>query len=374
VNTRLLLVTAEPALQQDASAAAARLGTPIDVLPNLEAALSWLLRPTQLCTHVLVPANMDPQRLDALAGMVDEVTSTPTPLLMLGAADHQGPSVLAVEPGAFAAIAQTLRDYRPFVPEKMPDLTAGALRTALHGGQLRMRFQPILDAATLEPIGLEALARLHHPTLGILRPKDFMPQAVTSGQERTLTSIVAARAMLDLRGLPGLPERNFSLNVPLSSLCHADAVTRARELCAVMGVRPEQIVMELLETEALPDLRSLGAAVGRWRTAGFMVSIDDAGPRLAHWRALVELPFTGLKLDGALAGDAGGLAGEIVEAAKRAGLTVTAEGIEDEAAMERMRALGVDALQGFLFCRPLPARALPIWLAEWRAGVLARPA
>ncbi len=373
VNTRLLLVTAEPALQGEAAAAAARLGTKIDVLPSLEAALSWLLRPAQLCTHVLVQASMDPQRLDALAGMVDEVTSVPTPLLMLGAVDDQGPSLLAVESGIAAAISQTLRDHRPFVPEKMPELTADELRAALHEGQLRARFQPIVDAASLEPVGVEALARLHHPSLGILRPKDFMPQAIASGQERTVTAIVAARAMLDLRGLPGLPARNFSLNVPLSSLCHADAPDRARELIAVVGMVPGQVVIELLETVEKPDLLALGAAVERWRAVGFLVSIDDAGPRLPHWRALLDLPFTGLKLDGALAGEPGMQAGEIVEAAKRAGLMVTAEGIEDQAAMTRMRALGVDALQGFLFCRPLPARALPIWLAEWRSGLLARP-
>ena len=365
MNTRLLLVTAAPALQQEAQAAAARLDVHMDVLPNLDAALSWLLRPDQLCTHVLVPADMKPHHLDALAGMVDEVTNLPTPLLLLGGTGDQGPSVLAVQPGAFAAIAQTLRDHRPFLPEKMPELTAADMRTALYGGLLRTRFQPILDAASLAPIGMEALARLHHPRLGILRPGDFMAQAVASGQERVLTLIVAARAMLDLRGMPGRPEQNFSLNVPLSSLCHKDSVARARELCAVAGTAPARIVMELLETEEVPDLRVLGAAVERWRKAGFFVSIDDAGPRLAHWRALLDLPFSGLKLDGVLAGDPGGQAGVIVDAAKQAGLWVTAEGIEDEAALTRMRALGVDAVQGFLFCRPLPARALPIWLAEW---------
>jgi EAL domain-containing protein (putative c-di-GMP-specific phosphodiesterase class I) len=61
-------------------------------------------------------------------------------------------------------------------------------------------------------------------------------------------------------------------------------------------------------------------------------------------------------------------------AAKRRGLFVIAEGVEDEAALIRKRAAGVDALQGFLFCRPLPARALPIWLRFWRSGELARPA
>jgi EAL domain-containing protein (putative c-di-GMP-specific phosphodiesterase class I) len=374
--TRLLLVTADPALQREAQAAARRLGTPMDVLPTLEAALSWLLRPEQLCTHVLVPATMDPQRIDSLAGMVDEVTSLPTPLLLLGGTDTQGPSVLPVEEGAFAAIEQTLRDYRPFVPEKMPQLTAEELRAALHNGLLRMRFQPILDAASLDPIGMEALARLHHPTLGILRPKDFMPQATLSGQERALTGIVAARAMLELRGLPGLPERHFSINVPLSSLCHVYAVDRAQELCAVVGVTPERIVIEVLESDLLPNLAELRGAIERWRKAGFMVSIDDAGPALPHWRALLDLPFTGLKLDSALALDtpeAETQAAIITDAAKRRGLFVTAEGIEDEAGLQRMRALGVDALQGFLFCRPLPARAVPIWLREWGAGLLPRP-
>jgi EAL domain-containing protein (putative c-di-GMP-specific phosphodiesterase class I) len=377
LTTRLLLVTADPGLQREGAAAATRLGTPMDVLPTLEAALSWMLRPEQLCTHVLVPASMDRRRLDALAGMVDEVTSRPTPLLLLGGTDDQGPHVLAVEQGAFAAVEQTLRDYRPFVPEVMPALTAAELRTALHTGQLRMRFQPILDAASLEPIGMEALARLHHPTLGILRPKDFMPQAAMSGQERTLTGIVAARAMLELRNLQGLPERNFSLNVPLISLCHPYAVDRARELCAVVEVAPDCVVIEALETEAEPDFPMLGRAVERWRDAGFLVAIDDAGPRLRHWRKLLDLPFTGLKLDSLLAVDspqAKAEAAEIVHAAKARGLFVTAEGIEDEAAMTRMRGLGVDALQGFLFCRPLPARALPIWLHEWRAGLLPRPA
>jgi EAL domain-containing protein (putative c-di-GMP-specific phosphodiesterase class I) len=376
VTTRLLLVTADPVLQREAAAAARRLGTPIDVLPTLEAALSWLLRPEQLCTHVLAPASMSPRAIDALAGMVDEVTSLPTPLLLLGGTDDQGPAVIAVQPGAFAAIEETLRDYRPFVPATLPALTAAELRSALHQGLMRMRFQPIVDAARLDPVGMEALARLHHPVHGILRPNEFMPQAIASGQERTLTGIVAARALLDLRGLAGLPDTGFSLNVPLTSFCHRYTVERAGEILAVVGGKPSQVVIELLETDSEPDLGALTQALERWRGAGFGVSIDDAGPRLRHWRQLVDLPFTGIKLDSVLALDipeATAEAAAMTEAAKRRDLTVTAEGIEDLGALHRMRGLGVDALQGFLFCRPLPARAVPIWLAEWRDGVLPRP-
>jgi cyclic di-GMP phosphodiesterase Gmr len=98
-------------------------------------------------------------------------------------------------------------------------------------------------------------------------------------------------------------------------------------------------------------------------SAGFRIAIDDAGPALPHWRDMLQLPFNALKLDGTIAGDAS-LSAEIVDAAKRAGLFVVAEGIEDEATAQRMRGLGVDALQGFLYSRPLPAMALPLWMAQ----------
>ncbi len=106
-----------------------------------------------------------------------------------------------------------------------------------------------------------------------------------------------------------------------------------------------------------------------WRAAGFGVAIDDAGPALPHWRDLLDLDFSTVKLDGRVGGDPlqEKLAAEIAQAAKARGLFVIAEGIEDDAALTRMRNIGVDAVQGFLFSRPLPAMAVPIWLAEWRA-------
>jgi EAL domain-containing protein (putative c-di-GMP-specific phosphodiesterase class I) len=376
--TRLLLVGDEPALEAAATEAAAKLGVPLDIMPDVDSALAWLLMPAHLCTHVLAPASLSPQRLDALAGMVDEVTSRPTPLLLLGADPEQaqGSSVLAMTRASAAAIEQAVRSLRPFVPQEPPELSAAMLKNALHGGMIRMRFQPVLDADTLEPVGLEALARLHHPDLGILHPRHFIQLAADTGQERALTGIAAAATMVELGRIPGLPQRHFGINVSLPTLCHAHATERALEMCAAAGLQPDQVAIEVLETEAEPDMRLLGHSVERWRKAGFFVTIDDAGPRLPHWERLLDLPFSSLKLDGALAGplpEALDFAGEIVRAAKRHGMFVIAEGIEDEAALARMRGLGVDALQGFLFCRPLPARALPIWLRAWRAGLLARP-
>jgi EAL domain-containing protein (putative c-di-GMP-specific phosphodiesterase class I) len=375
-STRLLLVADNPALQEQVRVAAGALGVAVDIMPTVDAALSWLLRPERLCTHVLAQASIDPQRIDSLAGMVDEVTSRPTPLLLLGAHQDVGPSVLAVTDNSALAIAEAIRAYRPFAPPDLPVITAAELRRSLHAGMLRMRFQPVLDAATLEPLGLEALARLHHPELGILHPKDFMPQAEESGQERALTGIAAARAMLELRTLPGLPH-SFSVNMPLATLCHLQGVDRARELCAVVGLDPARVSIEVLETMREPDLLILGQAVARWREAGFLVLIDDAGPRLPHWAKMMDLPFSGVKLDQTLVSDVPAcfeLGKRIAGDALQRGLYMIAEGIEDDASLERARALGADALQGFLFCRPLPARAVPIWLHEWRTGQLTRPA
>ncbi len=378
LSTRLLLVGDEPALAASATAAAFRLGVKIDIMPGVDDALAWLLQAEHLCTHVLAPATLRPQLLDALAGMVDEVTSRPTPLLLLGAHQDQGQggSVIAVPHATPEAIAAAVREYRPFTPVEPRGLTPAMLRASLHGGLIRMRFQPVLDATTLEPIGLEALARLHHRDLGILHPKHFMALAESSGQERALTSIAAASTMVELSRIPGLPERHFGINVSLATLCHSHAVERALELCAAASLHADQVAIEVLETETEPDLRALGAAVERWRSAGFFVAIDDAGPRLPHWQKMLDLPFTSVKLDGVLASaapDAVALAGAITQAAKRRKLFVIAEGIEDESALARMRGMGADALQGFLFCRPLPARALPVWLRGWKAGVLARP-
>jgi EAL domain-containing protein (putative c-di-GMP-specific phosphodiesterase class I) len=369
-DIRLLLVSADPRLIDAGRIAATRLDAPIDVMPTVDAALAWLLHRTPDCTHVLVPANLPPAELDALAGMVAEVTEGAAPLFLLGTNQGDGRSVVGVDPFDAAGIAWAVHDHRAAAPPDQAPLDAEGLRAALHDGRLRVRFQPVLEARSLRMIGVEALSRLHHPRLGILRPAAFMAQAIMSGQDRTLSAVAAARAMMDLRGRPFMQGRSVAFNMPMPAFLTETAPLRAREMCAIASLPPERAVVELVETADPPDFRALSVAAGRWRDAGFNLTIDDAGPRLPHWRALLDLPFTGVKLDGSLARtapEAMAMARDIVAEAKRRGMFVVAEGIEDSAALERMRGLGVDALQGFLFCRPVPARALQIWAEAWQS-------
>jgi EAL domain-containing protein (putative c-di-GMP-specific phosphodiesterase class I) len=367
---RLLLVGGDAALHREAEAAAAMVGAALDHSPDLDAAIARLLGPNATFSHVLAPATMAPAETDALAGMVDEVTPSPTRLLLLGAAEDRGPTEVAVPVANAAGIVAAVRGTRRTAAPAEVELTAEEVRISLENGNLRMRFQPVVDAATFQPLAMEALARLHHPELGILRPQDFMPIAIASGLEGELTGAAAQRTLRDLRPLSGLGGLYFAFNTPLTMLLLDGAPERAAEMCAEAGLPTSLLVVEVLETPTMPDYRELARAMDHWNGAGFNLTIDDAGPRLPHWRELMDLPFTGVKLDGILAEDtpeAARLAEEITRLARQRRQYVIAEGVENHSAAVRLRGLGAHALQGFYFSRPLPARAVPLWLAKQRA-------
>ncbi len=363
---RLLLVGSDERAQQAAETASGRLGAVLDVVADVHTAMAHLLQHGSIYACVLAVAPLAMQSADALAGMLDEVTQHPIPLLLLGCESAGGSTtvecVADVTPEAIVAVlSQPAR-----MPVGAPPLTASELVSALHGGGLRMRFQPIIDATDLTPIGVEALARVHTRQRGILHPKDFIPATLACGRERVLTGIAAARTFLELRNQVCGAHLFVSINLPVASVLHPGSLTRAVELCAVARVKPSQVMVELLESRTLPDIDALRDALEAWQQAGFRTAIDDAGPELPHWRELLDLPFNVVKLDGNLAADpaSGELLTAIVTEAKKRDRFVIAEGIENQSSLERVRALGVDAVQGFLFARPLPALAVPLWLRQ----------
>ena len=361
---RLLLVGTDPAWRVFVQDGADRVGARLDIVPDVPAAIAWMLDPARIYDHVIASAPLGAREIDALAGMLDEVTLRPTPLLLLGFPTHRvarGVRCLPdADPTALDAAWRGPPTPKPAGPFGINEVVA-----ALHGGDLRMRFQPILAAHDLAPIGLEALARVHSQTHGILHPRDFIPVALVGGRERVLTGIAAARTFIEIARQLARNTLFVSINLPLATLLSDGSLERGLELCAVAGLPPARVLVEVLESRAAPDLDALGRALAQWRQHGFRTAIDDAGPALPHWRDLIDLPFDVLKVDGMLVSDASRqeLLETIVGAAKARDRFVIAEGIEDQACLDRVRPLGVDAFQGFLFSRPLPAMAVPVWLA-----------
>jgi EAL domain-containing protein (putative c-di-GMP-specific phosphodiesterase class I) len=152
-----------------------------------------------------------------------------------------------------------------------------------------------------------------------------------------------------------------------------DALRRLDAEREAAGVAASRVVIELTERRTVADLRQLRRTVSRLREAGYGIAIDDIGPTMPRYEALLDMPFTTIKLDkyvvtrSAVAGDTAEFVKRVIARAKARGLVVVVEGVEDVQTWNRMRRAGADLAQGFVIARPLPAAALPAWKDAWRS-------
>jgi EAL domain-containing protein (putative c-di-GMP-specific phosphodiesterase class I) len=265
---------------------------------------------------------------------------------------------------------------RPALPTRrlIEPLAAAELHDALDRGRIETLCQPVVRFSDRHPVGLEVLARLDHPTRGTLDPAWFIPPMEQAGLGWKLTEAVISRAFADWGGtrLDAL-DLTLALNVPLDVLLLPEALSWMEAARTAAGIAARRLVIELTESLPVVRLSELRSAAHRLRGLGYGLAIDDVGPDIRDHSALLNLPFTLLKLDKDVVRDAGSdaaahdfLAGAIADAAA-AGLGVIAEGVEDEATWSHLRALGADFAQGFLVGRPLPAAAVAGWHRDWCA-------
>jgi len=251
-------------------------------------------------------------------------------------------------------------------------LDPAQLREVLDTSSVELRYQPIIHIADRRPVGLEALARLIHPRLGILRPGQFVPQIEAAGLAERFTAMVSARVFDDLTGA-ALADTGLrvSLNFPLDVMLSEAALAGLEQQRAAAGIPADRMIIELTESQPVQDVAALRLSVSRLRALGYGVAIDDVGPAVPHLDHLLDLPFTSLKLDMALVTQAATSPDVVryltstVQQARQHALTVVAEGVETEATLEHMRQIGVDHVQGYLAARPLPLSAVPVWLKNW---------
>ena len=262
---------------------------------------------------------------------------------------------------------------RPAVKPDHP-LTLQELREALSDSHIHTRYQPIVRVADHRPVGLEVLARLEHPTRGTLPPNLFVPPIEDAGLAWPLTKAVVRRAFADWNeGGLGLQGLWLALNFPIDVLLDAAALDWVERHRLAAGVPADRLIIELTESRPVTRIDELRAAIERLRGIGYGLAIDDVGPDIRDHRALLDLPFTHLKLDKELVRESQDSPTSqdfllrTIEAARSASLAVVAEGVEDHEIWARMKALEVNEAQGFLIARPLPAVAVPIWHRDWHS-------
>lgn len=253
-------------------------------------------------------------------------------------------------------------------PAMLPDLHA-----VLADGTIIARYQPIVRMSDASLCGVETLARLAHPARGMLLPACFVPAMEGAGMWWQLMEQITNHGLAELAGPALRPFGiNIGFNLPLPALLSQRVLADLDARRASADLRAEQVMIELTESHPVDDIPQLARALERWRARGYAISIDDIGPDVHNYRALMSLPFAAAKLDKSLVTGSGrhpamtrDFLGGLVAAAHKAGLIVIAEGIEQVSDWAEMRALGVDWAQGYAIARPLPAAALPVWMRYW---------
>jgi diguanylate cyclase (GGDEF)-like protein len=234
------------------------------------------------------------------------------------------------------------------------------LAAALAAGALSAHLQLQVDS-TGKPCGAELLARWQKPDGSSVPPDSFIPVAEESGLIVPLGQWALRQACLALRRLEHEGHSlKLSVNVSPSQFRQPDFVDQVCRVLEETGAPASQLVFELTEGLLVDDLEVTLARMRQLAKLGIRLSIDDFGTGYSSLAYLTRMPLFELKIDRSFIRDTPadttgtGIVQSILAMASHLGLRATAEGVETQEQADFLAASGVDAMQGFLFARPMP--------------------
>ncbi|WP_240794527.1 EAL domain-containing protein [Azoarcus sp. DD4] len=245
------------------------------------------------------------------------------------------------------------------------------LRGALDRDELRLYYQPKVDAADGSLRGCEALLRWQHPDLGLLSPGRFVPAAEESGLIVPIGEWVLRETCRQLRAWldAGLTPVPVAVNLSGQQFAHQDIVALVRDVLAEHRLPARLLELELTETMLMRDVDRTIATLAELRDMGVTLAIDDFGTGYSSLAYLRQFRVNTLKIDRSFVhdirpgGSDGKIATAVIALAHNLGLQVTAEGVETAAQQHFLARHGCDHLQGFLFGQPEQADVLATQLA-----------
>ncbi len=245
----------------------------------------------------------------------------------------------------------------------------GDLRKAVDQDQLALVYQPKVSLSSDHQLAVEALVRWQHPSRGLVPPVEFIPFAEQTGYIRAITHWVLAHAIAQCAAWrsEGLP-MNVSINISARDLMDDQLPEKFSALLSEHGCAARWLSLEITESAILDDPGRAIETLQRLSELGCKIAIDDYGTGYSSLAYLRRLPLNELKIDKSFvmgmvedASDAV-IVRSTIDLAHNMGLAVVAEGVEDEATLERLRALGCDMVQGFLLSRPMRADEVVAWM------------
>ena len=242
------------------------------------------------------------------------------------------------------------------------------LRKALQNNEMELFYQPKIDAKSGKVTATEALLRWKHPSRGIIMPSVFIPIAERFGLIVALGNWVIEDACRQSRAWrdKGLRMR-VAINLSAHQMRQDDIVERITEALDRHKIHPSLLTCEITETAAMEDTKATQETFRRLGELGTHLSIDDFGTGYSSLSYLRKLPAEELKIDRSFimdvehSADARAVVDAVIKLAHALGLKVVAEGVENQRQQQILVAMACDELQGFLFAKPMSARALQLW-------------
>lgn len=246
---------------------------------------------------------------------------------------------------------------------------SNALHEAIDHDQLLLEYQPLVDIKSNEVACVEALVRWQHPSLGLVRPDEFISLAEQNGVIRPLTLWVIDHALAQtVRWKKAGLQLKLSINLSVRCLQDRSLPSQVEKLVGKHQVAPDSIILEVTESAVMSDPVTARRVMRRLSNMGFLLSIDDFGTGYSSLSYLQQLPVDEVKIDKSfvIEMDSNKNDAAIVQAtidlAHNLGMKVVAEGVENHQVWDRIQALGCDTAQGYFISKPATASELVRWI------------
>lgn len=232
------------------------------------------------------------------------------------------------------------------------------LRDALANGEFELHYQPIVDLQTNQISGCEALLRWHHPGRGMIAPAEFIPIAEESGLITSLGEWVLRQACADAAAWPD--DIKVAVNISPTQLNSGKMLQGVIMALAASGITASRLELEITETVLMQNTFATLATLHRLRDLGVRIAMDDFGTGYSSLSYLKSFPFDTIKIDRSFIegisekDDCIAIVQAITNMARQLDIKTTAEGVEREQQLEKVRELGCTDMQGYIFSPPRP--------------------
>jgi diguanylate cyclase (GGDEF)-like protein len=255
----------------------------------------------------------------------------------------------------------TFRFFEPAMDQQMQTrrIMEQDLRKALPAGEFELHYQPVVNLASNQISGFEALIRWNHPNQGMVAPDAFIPLAEEIGFIVPLGEWVIRQACATAARWPG--ETSVAVNISAVQFRSPGLMQVIVGALAASGLSPTRLEIEITETVLLQDKEATLAILHQLRALGVRIAMDDFGTGYSSLTYLQSFPFDKIKIDRSFirniteSASSLNIVRAVAALANGMGMTATAEGVETREQLDRIASEGCTEMQGFLFCKPLPA-------------------